>query len=269
MIIFGTGYYFKSRQASQKGFCPYCGKYSKLSSWNGMSFFHLYFIPLIPVSKFQRIHKYCKLCNQGLTFPIEQFDAITHKIKEQSAQAILALQDGDEEMLDEMEQPVNAVTFLEGALDWFHSGAEKNFSYQLVQQLHQPTCKFAEGMVSGYLQMLEGDLNKSAESYQAAIRVKPSDYRGYFRLANVLVELKMVDPAIVAYQSAEANATEESVEMRVAIAYYLIELLNKQKRFSEASVAYDRIVKLRPDVMGDKAFVKAMTKVKKKAGHPV
>ena len=268
MIIYGTGYYFKSRQASHKGFCPYCGKYGKLSSWNGRSFFHLYFIPLIPISKFQRIHKYCKLCNQGLAFPIEQFDAITHKIKEQSAQAILALQDGDEEILDEMEQPANAVTLLEGALDWFYSSAEKNFSYQLVQQLHHPACKFAEGMVSGYLQMLEGDLNKSAESYQAAIRAKPSDYRGYLRFANILVELKMVDPAIVAYQSAEANATEESVEMRGAIIYCLIESLNKQKRFSEASDAYDRIIKLRPDLMVDKAFVKAMTKVKKKAGKP-
>jgi|688.fasta_scaffold01218_23 tetratricopeptide (TPR) repeat protein len=269
MIIFGTGYYFRSRKASQNGFCSHCGKYGKLSSWNGMSFFHLYFIPLIPVSKFQRVHKFCKLCNQGLTFPIEHFDAVTYKIKEKSALAILALQEGEEEIIDEGEEPTNAISFLEGALDWLHSGAEKNFSYQLVQQLHHPACKFAEGMVSGYLQMLEGDLNKSAESYQAATRAQPSDYRGYFRLANVLVEKRMWDPAIAAYQSAEANATEEPVELQFAIIYYLIEMLTKQKRFLEASAAYDRLIKIRPDVLSDKQFVKAMTKVKKKAGSPV
>jgi tetratricopeptide (TPR) repeat protein len=229
-----------------------------------MSFFHLYFIPIIPLSSYHRVHKYCNLCNNGLSFPIDKHDAITLKIKEQSAHAILALHDG-EEMVDDIEdEPTDAVSFLEGALDWFHAAADKEFSYQLVQQLNRPECKFPEAMITAYAQMLDGDLNKSAESYQVASRLKPADYRGHFRLANVLVELKKGDQAIPAYQAAAAAA--EDINMQVSILYLLAELLTKQKRFLDASQAYDQIIQRRPELINDKEFAKLMNKAKKKAG---
>lgn len=264
MLIFGTGNYFRSRKASQRGFCSHCGKYGKFNSWNGMLFFHLYFIPIIPLSSYKRIHKHCKLCDNGLSFPIDKYDAITYKIKEQSAHAILALHEGDETVPNIDDEPTDPVSFLEGALDWFHSAADKDFSYQLVQQLNRPECKFAEAMVTAYVQMLDGDLNKSAESYQLASRVKPDDYRGHLRLANILVELKKGDQAIPAYQSA-ANLADD-VNMQVSILLLLAELLTKQKRHADASQAYDRIAQLRPEFVNDKEFSKLASKAKKKAG---
>lgn len=264
MLIFGTGNYFRTRKASQRGFCSHCGKFSKQSSWNGMSFFHLYFIPIIPLSSYHRVHKYCNACSNGLTFPIDKHDEITLKIKEQSAHAILALHDGEEMIENIDEEPTEAISFLEGALDWIHSSADKEFGYQLVQQLNRPECKFAEAMATAYVQMLDGDLNKSAEYYQAASRIRPEDYRGHFRLANVLVELKKGDQAIPAYQAAATLV--EDANMRVSILYLLAELLMKQKRFLEASQTYDQITQLRPDLASDREFAKLVSKAKKKAG---
>lgn len=264
MLIFGTGYYFRSRKAMQRGFCSHCGKFGKLQSWNGMSFFHLYFIPLIPVSRYQRIHKHCKLCNNGLLFAIDKHEAMTLKIKEQSAHAILALHDGEATVEDIDNEPTDPISFLEGAIDWFHSAADKDFSYQLLQQLNHPECKFAEAMMTAFVQMMDGDLSKSAESYQLASRLKPDDYRGHLRLANVLVELKKGDQAIPAYQSA-ATATDD-VNMQISILFLMAELLTKQKRYLDASQAYDQIVQRQPELLNDKAFMKLMNKAKKKAG---
>ena len=264
MLIFGTGSYFRSRKASQKGYCPHCGKYAKFNSWNGMSFFHLYFIPLIPLSSHQRIHKCCSACNNGRTFKIEDYDALIYRLKEFSANAILALLDGEETMLTADNEPTDALEFLEGACDWFYSAADKSFSAQVLQQLNNPDCRYAEAMLSAYVGMLDGDLNKTAEFYQAACRAKPSDYRCHLRLANTLVEAKKGDQAIAAYQSA-ANLTDQ-LEMKVSILYLLAETSTKQKRYSEASQAYDSIVALQPSVMNDKEFLKLFNKAKKRSG---
>jgi hypothetical protein len=67
----------------------------------------------------------------------------------------------------------------EGALDWFHSAADKDFSYQLVQQLNRPECKFAEAMVTAYVQMLDwrseqiGGILSARESSKAGRLSRP------------------------------------------------------------------------------------------------
>jgi tetratricopeptide (TPR) repeat protein len=80
----------------------------------------------------------------------------------------------------------------------------------------------------------------------------------------VLVELKKGDQAIPAYQAAAAAA--EDINMQVSILYLLAELLTKQKRFLDASQAYDQIIQRRPELINDKEFAKLMNKAKKKAG---
>ncbi|MBL8872821.1 MAG: hypothetical protein E6R05_06255 [Candidatus Moraniibacteriota bacterium] len=266
MLIYGTGYYFKAKKATQRGFCSTCGKYSKMTSWSGMSFFHLYFIPVIPISSYQRIHKYCSNCNNGLTFPPPKHDEITLKIKEQAAMALLALQDGEEFVPNIDDEPTDALSFLEGAVDWLYAAKEKEFCLQFLQQLNRPECRFAEAMITAFLYMMDGDLNKSAEHYLLAAKASPNDYRGHLRAANVLVEQKKLDQAITEYQAAAVAAAAEHADMRVNILYLMAEALTKQKRFLEASKAYDEIVQYRPEYLNDKEFVKLMNKAKKKAG---
>ncbi len=49
IIIFGTRPTFRTEKVNQYDFCSQCNQFGKLRSYNATKFFHLYYIPLIPL----------------------------------------------------------------------------------------------------------------------------------------------------------------------------------------------------------------------------
>ncbi|MCB9232477.1 MAG: zinc-ribbon domain-containing protein [Bacteroidia bacterium] len=66
IIIWGTYHLMKNNPRVHNDTCPHCGAFSRLESHEATHFFHLYYIPLIPLGK-KRIESKCSRCNKYMT----------------------------------------------------------------------------------------------------------------------------------------------------------------------------------------------------------
>ncbi|HBJ37972.1 MAG TPA: hypothetical protein DDZ51_25085 [Planctomycetaceae bacterium] len=262
-IIFGTRSYFRTQKTSQRGYCGHCGQFAKFKSWNGMNFFHLYYLPVIPLGRRQRTHKYCNKCNMTQQFDPDTFNALIHELKENSANAVLALREGEETIEIDAAASTDALSLLEGSVDWFYSSNDHDFNQGILAQLNHPQCRYAEAMLRAYIRTMEGRLSHAIDDYAAAIQASPKRHIAYSRQANLLIESRRVDEAITVYQAGAKVA--EGLPDELAIQIFLAHHLMNRKRFNEANKVHDRIVLLHPPMMNDKQFAKAFHKARKKA----
>lgn len=68
LIIFGKRFGKKHNISSEGGQCRLCGSFSNLKSYEANKYFHLYWIPLIPLGK-KRVDSHCSKCDQYLETP--------------------------------------------------------------------------------------------------------------------------------------------------------------------------------------------------------
>lgn len=229
-----------------------------------MNFFYLYYLPIIPLGRRQRTHKYCNKCNMTQQIDADAFAALIHELKENAANAVLALREGEELIEIDGAPPTDALELLEGSVDWFYSANDHDFNDGILNQLYHPQCRYAEAMLKAYLHTMAGKLDHAIDCYVAAIQASPKRHIPYLRQANLLIEARKVDQAIPVYQAAAKLA--EGLPDELAIQIFLAHHLMNRKRFDEASKAHDRIIELHPQMMNDRQFAKAFAKVKKKSG---
>ncbi len=230
-----------------------------------MNFFHLYYLPVIPLGRRQRTHKYCSKCNMTQQFDPDTFNALIHELKENAANAVLALREGEETIEIDGAAPTDALELLEGSVDWFYSFSDHDFNQGILAQLNHPQCRYAEAMLQAYLHTMSGKLDHAINGYADAIEASPKRHIPYLRQANLLIENRKIDQAIAIYQSGAKLA--EGLPDELAIQIFMAHHLMNRKRFDEASKTHDRIVQLHPQMMNDRQFAKAFTKAKKKSGQ--
>jgi len=228
-----------------------------------MNFFHLYYLPIIPLGRRQRTHKYCNKCNMTQQIDPEAFEALLHQLKENAANAVLAIREGEETIEIDGATPIDALELLEGSTDWFYSSDDHEFNRGIVSQLNHPQCRYAEAMLQAYLHTMAGNLDRAVDDYSAAIQASPKRHIPYLRQASLLIESRKIDQAIAVYQAATrlAEGLPDELAIQIVLAHHLM----NRKRFGEASKVHDRIVELHPQIMHDKPFAKAFAKAKKKS----
>jgi tetratricopeptide (TPR) repeat protein len=230
-----------------------------------MNFFHLYYLPVIPLGRRQRTHKYCSKCNMTQQIDTDAFDALIHELKENAANAVLAIQEGEETVELEGAPPTDALEMLEGAIDWFYSSNDHDFNQGILDQLNHPKCRYAEAMLRAYSNTMAGKLDHAIDDYAAAIQASPKRHVPYVRQANLMIENRKVDQAIAVYQAGAKLA--EGLPDELAIHIFLAHHLMNRKRFDEAHKVHCRIVELHPPMMNDRQFAKGFAKAKKKSGN--
>lgn len=73
MIIYGLGYYNRRRAGTVRGVCRKCGWHGHLRTYTATQYFALYFIPVLPLSRF-RVLEQCPRCDDAFGLPQGKFD---------------------------------------------------------------------------------------------------------------------------------------------------------------------------------------------------
>lgn len=266
IIIWGSRPYFRKNKAYQKGFCDNCGRFAGFSSYDAMTFFYLYYIPLIPLSKRKRFHKMCSFCSVAQEIDLESFQHIIQNLKSNSAEAVLALSEGDKTFCLEGEEaePTDAANYLLSAADWLYASGNKDFCVSIVGQLTDGSGRYAQSMLLAYMRTMDGKLQEAIDHYNTATQIDDSRYEPYQFKGTLEAETKQLDAAIASYQQVMKKSTNGPILLSVAL--NLAELQKQCKQFAEAAATYDRILELHPPFVNDKSFMKGVAKVKKKAG---
>jgi tetratricopeptide (TPR) repeat protein len=246
------------------GFCSFCGRFVKFRSWSGMKFFHLYFIPLIPLGGRMRNHKMCTKCSMLREISVEEFEATIERLKEFSAHAILSLHNGDTtfSMDQAPSEPINSLEFLIGAVDWFQSINETEFNQGIAEQLNRPTLGFANAMLNAQLETMAGRLDQAIQRYlEASSQSSVAD--PHLMRAQLQIEKRRIAEAIESLKAAlklvENTPQELGVRLQLAAQHMTV------KDYAEASQHYDKVLQLQPAYLNDKAFMKEVNKAKKKS----
>ncbi|MCU0712849.1 MAG: hypothetical protein MUC43_12380 [Pirellula sp.] len=266
IIIWGSRPYFRKNKAYQKGFCANCGRFAGFSSYDAITFFYLYYIPLIPLSKRKRFHKMCSLCSVAQELDLESFEGIIQNLKANSAEAVLALSDGEKTFLLEGDdsEPIDAATYLLGAADWLYASGNKDFCVSIVGQLAEGSGRFTQSMLLAYMRTMDGKLQEAIDHYNTATQIDNTRYEPYQYKGTLEAETKQLEAAIASYQQVMKKTTDGSVQLTIGL--NLVEFQKQCKQFVEASATYDRLLELHPPLANDKSFMKGVAKVKKKAG---
>ncbi|TWT98311.1 tetratricopeptide repeat protein [Stieleria varia] len=267
IIIFGTRPYFGSARVVQHGFCAHCDQFTKLKSSSPLMFFHLYYLPVIPTRGRRRHHKACSKCNVYQEFEVENYEQVTQSMKDHAADAVVALQSGEEQFViegDETGEPTDCVAFLHGAFDWLYAAGENEYCEGLLSQLRDPRAKYASHVLTAAMETMRGRTDAAIESLSAAAASKTDVAYPHQQRAHLLVVRKRRAEAIEAYKAALAQAT--TPQERLPILLQMVPEQMTAKQFAEAAASYDEIVSLSPELAHDKAIAKSMKKAKKKAG---
>lgn len=265
MLIYGTNTYFRSNKVTQYGFCSLCNSYAKMRSYTAMPFFHLYFIPVIPIGKRKRNHKLCSKCNQCQAFEPAIFDGMITRLKDQSADAVVALKSGDTtfESDDPNEPPIECVPFLHSVLDWLYASNNVAFCESILSQLTEPECRYAQTMLRGALETYRGKTDDAINTYREASKLQPQSFQPYHACGLLFAARKKTSESIEAYRAAIACATPD-IEYQLRLE--LVDIQTAAKQFAEAAATFDWLLAARPDLLGNKDFMKLVNKNKKKAG---
>ncbi len=266
ILIFGTRPYFRFKKVTQQGFCAHCDRFAKLYSFNAMRFFHLYYIPLIPTQGRRRNHRTCSKCHACTVFEPQVFENIINSMKEQAADAVIAVQNGESTFEnDESEgEATHCVPFLHSVLDWLYASGNTEFCQGLLSQLSTPNCRYAHALLSAAFATMKGNLDVAIQAYTDAHNIDKQAVQPLQMRAHLLAERRRFDDAIQSYQSALAIAPEP--ETQFALNFQMVGHLMSTKRYADAVAAYEKILLLRPDLAQNASIVKPMKKAKKYAG---
>ncbi|MEM6692049.1 MAG: hypothetical protein AAF664_21650, partial [Planctomycetota bacterium] len=101
MLVYGSRMYFKSHVVKHYGICEQCGSLTKLRSYRGQKFGHLYFIPILPMGSKSQILDECSQCDMGTHLPLDQAEPAIEKMQAEFKQWIEKIQEGTTEVTPE------------------------------------------------------------------------------------------------------------------------------------------------------------------------
>lgn len=74
-IIYGTTFYKRNNLKEHTGLCPWCKTARTISSFDGIKFFHVYGIPVIPLGR-KKVLNMCSGCKQYLQFSMGKWNEL-------------------------------------------------------------------------------------------------------------------------------------------------------------------------------------------------
>jgi len=261
MIVFGTRMYGKKNRVTGWGTCDHCGKYGKLSAYNGRKWGHLYFIPIIPEGPRVRVVKECAKCSHGIHLPEKEVPAILHDMRQAAEKALSALIAGEEEFEDDGARKP-CVAFLASSVEMFYFLGAKGQVEKTLNALQQNSLNLAYHLVRGELLEISGQTDEAAASYMHAAKCDPDDAAPLTALGSLYIDQKKYREAQVLYERALQLSPEE-----LPIRLVLLSVYDETKEHTKLAETYERCFELVPEMANDKKTRKAYQKACKKAGR--
>lgn len=253
---------FKSNVVKAFGTCEHCGVYGKNTSYQARKFGHIYFIPLIPMGSKSQIIRECKNCSMGAQIPVEKYEPLADALSDQFKSWITAIGEGETEtVVNEGEEPVNLGILVAGILEDLYCLNEVESIDSIEMILDSNNMNFEKEIVNGQWWEIKGDLDKAGLNYQAALKQRPRDSAGLFRLG--MLELKRKNP-----DQAEAVFKEYLTESPEDVYPVYIELASAyegQKNYPKIVEAYDVLYESNPALIAQKPMKKVYRKACKKS----
>jgi hypothetical protein len=262
MIIYGSRMYFKKNVVRSYGECEHCGRYGKNTSYQAKKFGHIYWIPLIPMGAASQVLRECKSCSMGSHIPTQQLEPMIDGLSDQFKSWIVAITEGKTELeTDPDSPPTNIGVLIAGILEDLYCLKEIENVESITNVFDANNMHFERDLVLGRWHELQGDLDQSKLSYQAAVRAKPSEGATIYLLA--LVELKRNDlPAAEAafQQYLQLHPEDVSAHIELLGAYEV------KKDFPKIVETCDILFEKLPELMEQKKIKKLYKKSCKKSG---
>lgn len=267
-ILWGQLPYFKTQRVKSHGFCQHCGAFVKRHSFNARTFFHLYYIPLIPLSARVRHHQTCPKCQHYTTLTLPQFEAAVAELKSRSAEAMVALIEGESTVtFDTSEgpgEPIECLDYLVDVTDWLYDSAEQVFVSDMSEKLSQAGQSLAAKLVQAESLRLQGQRREAIVVLQD-LMLKHKQHPLPPRRAALLLDLeKRYTESAAAWE--QALSVETKLTLRVWLLSNHADSLVNGKQWTGAVKAYDALFAAAPSVASDKGLQKSYSKAKKKAG---
>lgn len=74
-IVFGTTFYHKANLKQKKDVCAFCKQVRPISSYEGWKFFHIYYVPIIPLGK-KKVLNSCGGCDRYLQLSMAKWNEL-------------------------------------------------------------------------------------------------------------------------------------------------------------------------------------------------
>lgn len=229
----GTGYYGRTNVSARNGRCEFCNRDAKLTSYDTREWFSVFFIPLIPMTKY-RIMEQCSSCRRHRRLPQQEFQ---QQLDEQIAPFRAAIQASPTDalaheklilalsgfrMLNEAEAAARAAVAalpqnsilnrITGDILWMKGDLGGAAAFLRRATNLDPTDRAARTSLGSVL-YFERNFAEAARQLEEARRLAPDDRTVIYTLGECYVQLDRWPDALAAYQS--LGVTDKFVLRRI------------------------------------------------------
>lgn len=258
MIIYGSRMYGKKNKTKAWGVCPHCNTYAINESYDGRKFGHIYFIPLIPMTKPSRVIMECSNCEMGSLLKRDDLPTIIKELKNSCSEAFNAIQSGQENFIIDGEE-VRADLFITNNVAFLQALNGKSFIDSLLN-------KAKEQRLSPFVELLEASLYEhnghSKEAYQIYKGLKAKNDEDeilHVTLGEYMIDHGMINEAVPFFESSHEKDPEDVWALR-----YLLDLYTHNKQHEKLPEVYEKLIIQIPELKEDKKYMKQYKKACKK-----
>lgn len=262
MIVYGSRMYFKSNVVKAFGTCEHCGVYGKNTSYQARKFGHIYFIPLIPMGSKSQIIRECKRCSMGAQIPVDKYEPLADALSDQFKSWITAIGEGETEIeINEGEEKVNLGILVAGILEDLYCLKEVESIDSIQMILDSNNMGFEKEIVNGQWSEIKGDLDQACLNYQAALKQRPRDAAGLYRLGALELKRNNVGEAETVFKKYLAETPEDVFPIYVELA----SAYEGEKNYPKIVETYDILFETNAAMLAQKPMKKIYKKACKKS----
>lgn len=260
MIIYGTRMYFRGNVVKSFAICDYCGRYSRMTSYQATKFGHIYFIPLLPLGSKSQILRECKSCETGSQIPLTTLEPIVDRLQQQFRAWIEQVQEGQSEIQIE-EVKYNVGQLMTGIVDDLYCLKQIENVDAILTILKSQDMDFEAELVQGRWCQMTGNLDAAKASYYEAGKLKPELGYTFYQAGKIEVIQGNVQAAETAFEKYLAiHPNEISAFIELAGMY------ERNKDFPKLIKCYDVLYTLNPELIPNAGMKKLYKTACKKTG---
>lgn len=260
MIIFGSKMYGKKNRVRSHGRCQHCGKYSTQESYDGRSWGHLYFIPLIPDGDKVRVIRECKSCRKGNHFPLKNVPEIAQRARNVIDQAIVAIGAGETHSEMNGERFPALGTIANNIQDVYCFLGEQEI-LSLIEPLRTIGAKRELTLAEAKLAEVAGR-RPEADAKFKHLADNSEEPLILFHCAQYLNNTSRPEMALSIAEKLESSLVED-----LGVKQLLLECYESTKQWDKVANTYENCFLLVPELWQDKDTQKRYKKTCKKAGR--
>jgi tetratricopeptide (TPR) repeat protein len=245
----GTWYYGKRNRSRVTMACEHCKRLGVLESYETREFIVVFFIPLIPLRKFQIINA-CPSCRKHRRMSLQDWQARSASVL-QRVRDEAAAKPGDND--------------LQERIGWaqleLNQAQEAKETFAQLADATPRRATAAYGLARSLAAL--GQQGEAVEAYRRAIERKPDLAEAVRDCADLLLILHKQDDALSLLQEGHLHSPKDT-----GIVARIADVATTLKDWNAAANAYDRLFLALPQLRDNPKLAKASKKAHEKAGIP-